>query len=237
MENKGDKQMRINNDVIVYNPRVKAFQYIKFEKGRFKTVKYEKGKYIGMDESGNEIYKAFNYIIHYNPSEKQIVKIKKQLGISLTFSVETEGGHEPIYIEITVYTQAPKEKEEEIEKEIHDTIHKILYIMYDLNKDIGKRSILYPTVNKIKYKVIAMIRDKKLDMKYINEFLDRISSISWLRLKQEYISEKISKEGIEYISFKAPDYPEIQVEIEQRRPRPYSFKFKTKIEKEKEEEK
>ena len=146
---------------------------------------------------------------------RKLIPPIKYVEISMTFSIETEKGHQPIYCEVTCRTVVPygleKGEEREIWRRVVNAVLKMFYLHFDVYKDAPKKSDLGRWATHIMRKTI--ITENELDR--LIRAIMRIGGLK--RPREEYLTyQSIIKIGVErlYAIEAEPEYPEIKVIIE-----------------------
>ena len=241
------RETKDTREYIVWNPVVKRFEHLitKYKKVKVRErweygwviekVEYAKPSPKGLTHEGYEVYYLWDYIIIFNPVEEEIVDIRLDIAISVSFSIDTGGGHEPFACEVTGYTTVSvKEKDldtavDEAVDEMEEFIKKILYIMYDIQKDIPKRHWIGEAAASIKRRLIWRVKFGRVDKGEVEKWWRMIERYIHYRARREYISEKAEKIGVEYMMEEMPEYPKVKFEIEQNKPSIRRYEFEVEL--------
>jgi len=150
---------------------------------------------------------------------KKLVPPIKYVELRITFSIETETGHEPIFCEVTIFTTVPyplsKEQERNILYRIVNAALKFFYLHFDAYKDAGKKSFLGKVATQLMRK--SLLKEEEID-----DFITAIMRYGGLtRPKDEYLTyQAIIKIGVEKLyatETTLPKYPETRILIEKGR--------------------
>ena len=213
---------------IVWNPRIMKFEYMEFERGRLRTVKYSRGEYLGDNEVGYGVYSVFNKYVVFDEDEQKIIQILDSIGVSITFSIETKGGHQEFAVEITAETLIDVSTDKDmVVDELMNTVNKMLYIMYDIQKDIPKAHPASSVAMSIRQRLWNSIRRGVVECRDINRYWDALTFIGILtRDRKAYISSKIYKIGEELLTGEVPpEYPDAILKIEMNKPKESSYEI------------
>jgi len=155
------------------------------------------------------------------------------LRIILTFSIETGGGKEPLYCEVTADTSISgllsREKVKEIAMRIVNAVLKLFYVVFDVNKDFPKDlwEIYREIGSRIKHvrallKKQGTIHESLLD--FILTGIEHVTGVLTRPFEEYAVTMKILKIGVEYAEAKQIVYPRVRVQIEKRGKYPFTAK-------------
>jgi len=145
--------------------------------------------------------------------------------IQLTFSIDTEGGKEPFYAEVTCSTIIEVSRKIEVERVVNATL-KMFWIHFDAFKALADISHK-PEYKRIKGRIIEIQKEmKEIGEEDLDALLKEIIELKGFeRPPEQYLTKKaILKIGVEEYpaaGTEAPKYPYVLVEIEKSRERYY----------------